>query len=156
MNDFFEGEVRTVASNLDIEDIFKGRDEFKSCILKALNGPLNDIGLLILNGNIQDLQDSENSKYFFNLSKRIASQAENRAKVDIAEQNKIGTLGENERSKEIAISNATLKKLQEEQKFIENQAKIENKAKELILDEQKQTDVEKKLEQRLKHRELLI
>jgi len=137
-----EGEARTVASNSKMEDIFTGRDIFKNNIFNALTDPLKKIGLKILNGNIQDLRDAEGSDYFKNLSKKIAAQTENKAKVDIAEQKKIGTLGENERTKEIVESNTNLARIQAEQKLISETAKIENEAKASILSEQTKAQIE--------------
>jgi flotillin len=143
-----EGEARSVAANLPIEEIFYGRNLFKNEILDGIQTQLDQYGLHIYNANIEELKDSESSNYFKMLSQKIQSTAENQAKVDVAEQNKIGEIGskeregttrqrtaeieaqtrvlENTRQQEILKSQAELEKLRAEQKFIIEQAKIKS------------------------------
>jgi flotillin len=141
-----EGEARSVAANLPIEEIFYGRNLFKNEILHGIQTQLEQYGLCIYNANIEELKDSDSSNYFKMLSQKIKSTAENQAKVDVSEQNKIGEIGskeregttrqktaeieaqtrvlENTRQQEILRSQAELEKLRAEQKFIIEQAKI--------------------------------
>jgi flotillin len=142
----FEGESRTAASNLPIEDIFTGRTKFKNEIVEKVQEHIEQFGLEIYNANIEELKDSESSNYFTSLSQKIKSEAENRAKVEVAEQNKLGEVGskeregetrqktsiiesdtalvENQRQQEILKSKAELERVRAEQDFIINQAKI--------------------------------
>lgn len=142
----FEGESRTAASNLPIEDIFTGRTKFKNEIVEKVQEHIEQFGLEIYNANIEELKDSESSNYFTSLSQKIKSEAENRAKVEVAEQNKLGEVGskeregetrqktsiiesdttlvENQRQQEILKSKAELERVRSEQDLIINQAKI--------------------------------
>lgn len=148
----FEGEARTAASNLPIEDIFTGRTNFKNEIVNNVQEHIDKFGLEIYNANIDELKDSDSSNYFTSLSQKIKAEAENRAKVEVSEQNKLGEIGakeregetrqrisiiesettlvENQRQQEILKSNAELEKIRAEQDFIIKQAmiKAENEA----------------------------
>lgn len=66
----FEGEARTAASNLPIEDIFTGRTNFKNEIVQKVQEHINQFGLEIYNANIEELKDSDSSNYFTSLSQK--------------------------------------------------------------------------------------
>ncbi len=141
-----EGETRTLSANLSIEDIFTGRSAFKTDIVSHVKSQLDQYGLEIYNANIEELKDSESSNYFRSLAQKIKAEAENKAKVEVAEQNKKGNIGskereaetrqrvavveaetalvENLRQQEILKSVADLEKTKAEQKLIMEQAKI--------------------------------
>lgn len=141
-----EGETRSLAANQSIEDIFTARDVFKRDVVTNVQSQLEQYGLMIYNANIEELKDGPTSNYFGSLSKRIKAEAENRAKIDVSEQNKLGDIGskereaetrqknalieaettsiENSRQQEIVRSQADLKKTQAEQDFIVKQAQI--------------------------------
>jgi len=92
-----EGEVRTLSSKMTMEDIFNNRQTFKKEIIENIQHELDKVGLLIYNANIKELQDSKDSKYFENMRQKKLSEAENNAKVDIAEARKHGDIGQKER-----------------------------------------------------------
>lgn len=139
-----EGETRTLSANLSIEDIFTGRSVFKGDIVSHVKGQLDQYGLEIYNANMEELKDSESSNYFRSLAQKIKAEAENKAKVEVAEQNKKGVIGskereaetrqrvavveaettlvENLRKQEILKSQADLAKTKAEQEFIIQQA----------------------------------
>lgn len=143
-----EGETRALAANLSIEEIFSGRSVFKNEIVTNVQTQLDKLGSEIFNANIEKLEDSANSNYFFSLSQKIKAEAENRAKVEVAEQTKIGDVGskereaetrqkisiieaettlvENHKEQEILKSKAALEKLKAEQELIIEYAKIES------------------------------
>jgi flotillin len=159
-----EGETRTMSANLSIEEIFSGRSAFKNDMVENVQIQLDQYGLDIYNANIEELRDSETSNYFNSLSQRIKSEAENRAKVEVAEQNKLGDVGkkeregetrqqlsiieadttliENKRQQEIIISNADLEKTRAEQELIINQAKIKGETNALITRMELEREVE--------------
>lgn len=165
----FEGESRTAASNLPIEDIFTGRTNFKNEIVSKVQEHINQFGLEIYNANIEELKDSESSNYFTSLSQKIKAEAENRAKVEVAEQNKLGEIGskeregetrqrksiiesdttlvENQRQQEILKSSAELEKIRAEQDFIIKQAliKAENEALITKMTLEKEVEVKRSL-----------
>jgi flotillin len=153
-----EGETRTLSANLSIEDIFTGRSAFKVDIVSNVKGQLDQYGLEIYNANIEELKDSESSNYFRSLAQKIKAEAENKAKVEVAEQNKKGNIGskereaetrqrvatveaettlvENSRRQEILKSQADLEKTKAEQDFVIRQATIrsEQEAESLRMD----------------------
>lgn len=92
-----EGETRVLAANMSVEDIFKGRTEFKENIVRNVQVELDKLGLTVFNANIKELQDSAQSKYFSYLALKISADAENQAKIDIAEARRRGNIGEKER-----------------------------------------------------------
>lgn len=168
----FEGESRTAASNLAIEDIFTGRTNFKNEIVQKVQEHIDQFGLEIYNANIEELKDSESSNYFTSLSQKIKSEAENKAKIDVSEQNKLGDIGakeregetrqktaiiesdttlvENKRKQEIIKSNADLEKTRAEQNLIITQAKIRSDNEALIT----KMNMEKEVEARRSEMEL--
>jgi flotillin len=81
-----EGETRSSAGLLKIEEIFNDRLKFKDTIIRDVNEELRQFGLKVMNANIKELNDldSEDSNYFKNMQKKILSQSENQAKIDIA------------------------------------------------------------------------
>lgn len=164
-----EGESRAIASNLMIEEIFAGRNDFKKEIVENVQKQLDQYGLEIYNANIEELTDSDTSNYFKSLSQKIKSEAENKAKVDVAEQNKRGDIGakeregetrqktsiiesdttlvENQRRQEILKSNADLEKTRAEQNLIITQAKIRAENEALITKMSMEKEVELKRSQ---------
>jgi flotillin len=141
-----EGESRSVAANLSIEDIFSARNEFKKAIVENVQTQLEQYGMTIYNANIEELTDSATSNYFKSLSQKIKADAESRAKIEVSEAHKLGQIGEkerltetrnrvaelesiaklseNKRDQEIVKSTADLEKTKAEQNFIVQQAKI--------------------------------
>ena len=159
-----EGETRSLSASLLIEDIFSGRTEFKKDIVDNVQKQLDQYGLEIYNANIEELKDSDTSNYFKSLSQKIKSEAENKAKVDVAEQNKRGDVGakeregetrqktsiiesdttlvENQRRQEILKSNAELEKIRAEQNLIITQAKIRSENEALLTKMSMEKEVE--------------
>lgn len=159
-----EGETRALSANLQIEEIFSGRSEFKNEIVTNVQEQLDKLGVEIINANIEKLEDSANSNYFVSLSKKINSEAENRAKVEVAEQEKIGQIGEFERSaetrqklsiieaetklienqkeQEIVKSDTELEKFKQEQILIKERARIETSNKKLLINLEFEKEVE--------------
>lgn len=159
-----EGETRAVSANLSIEDVFTGRSIFKNDVVTNVKLQLDQYGLEIYNANIEELKDSDTSNYFKSLSQKIKAEAENKAKVDVSEQNKKGNIGqkereaetrqrtitveaettliENSRNQEIIISKAELEKIKAEQDLIIKQAKIRSEQEAEVLKMQLLKDVE--------------
>ena len=117
-----EGEARSTAAGLSIEDIFTARNDFKNSIIDHVQPQLDQYGIAIYNANIEELKDSETSNYFKSLALRIKAEAENKAKVQVAEQNKIGQIGSKEREAETRQRVASV---EAETIIIENQKKQE-------------------------------
>ena len=48
-----EGETRVLTANLSLDEIFRGRDEFREAVTKRVDVELGRLGLCIHNANIQ-------------------------------------------------------------------------------------------------------
>ncbi|PVH87734.1 putative Flotillin-like protein 1 [Cadophora sp. DSE1049] len=105
-----EGETRVLVSSMTMEEIFAQRDEFKKKIFKNIQGELSQFGLKIYNANVKELRDAPQSSYFESLSRKAHEGAINQARVDVAEAQRLGTVGEaqrqGEQNREIAKINA--------------------------------------------------
>ena len=98
------GQLRLTVASLTIEQINQDRESFLDSIRKNVAPELNKIGLYLINVNITDITDE--SDYIGSIGKKAAAEAINRAKVDVAEQEKEGAIGEAEatREKEIRVA----------------------------------------------------
>ncbi|MEN6307861.1 MAG: SPFH domain-containing protein [Anaerohalosphaeraceae bacterium] len=95
------GQLRLTVASLTIEQINQDRERFLESIRKNVEPELNKIGLYLINVNITDITDS--SLYIESIGKKAAAEAVNTAKVDVAEQDKNGAIGEAHAGKEKAI-----------------------------------------------------
>jgi flotillin len=86
------GQLRLTVASLTIEQINQDRESFLESIRKNVEPELNKIGLYLINVNITDITDGSN--YIESIGKKAAAEAINAAKVDVAEQEKIGAIGE--------------------------------------------------------------
>lgn len=162
-----EGESRSLAANISIEEIFAGRNDFKNSIISHVQPQLDQYGITIYNANIEELRDSDSSNYFKSLSLRIKAEAENKAKVQVAEQNKLGQIGskereaetrqrvavveaetivvENERQQAMLKSAADLEKTKAEQDLIMKTAQIrsQNESEKIKMDMEKEVQAKR-------------
>ena len=98
------GQLRLTVASLTIEQINQDRESFLESIRKNVAPELNKIGLYLINVNITDITDT--SDYIESIGKKAAAEAINQAKIDVAEQEKHGAIGEAEatREKEIKVA----------------------------------------------------
>jgi flotillin len=98
------GQLRLTVASLTIEQINQDRESFLDSIRKNVAPELNKIGLYLINVNITDITDE--SDYIGSIGKKAAAEAINQAKIDVAEQEKHGAIGEAEagREKEIKVA----------------------------------------------------
>ena len=124
-----EGETRVLVSSLasasmssdclldrnaniwqSIEEIFTEREEFKKRIFRNIQSELDQFGLKIYNANVKELRDAPQSSYFESLSRKAHEGAINQARIDVAEAQRKGNVGEaqrvGEQNREIAKINA--------------------------------------------------
>lgn len=105
-----EGETRVLVSALTMEEIFTEREEFKRRIFRNIQSELDQFGLKIYNANVKELRDAPNSNYFNSLSQKAHEGAINQARIDVAEAQRKGNVGEaqrvGEQNREIAKINA--------------------------------------------------
>ncbi len=101
-----EGETRVLAASLDIEEIFNGRDKFRSEIIQSVQDELSKFGLVIYNANIKELEDAKGSEYFVHMRQRKLASAENQARRDIADAKFQGDVGVKEKERDTRIQTA--------------------------------------------------
>ena len=103
------GQLRLTVASLTIEQINQDRESFLELVRQNVEPELNKIGLHLINVNITDITDG--SDYIASIGKKAASEAINKAKVDVAEQDKLGAIGEAEanREREIRVAQALAK-----------------------------------------------
>jgi flotillin len=95
------GQLRLTVASLTIEQINQDRERFLEEIRKNVAPELNKIGLYLINVNITDITDS--SDYIESIGKKAAAEAINQAKIDVAEQEKHGAIGQAQATKEKEI-----------------------------------------------------
>ncbi len=102
--DIILGQLRLVIATLSIEEINKDREKFMSLINTNVAEEINKIGLTLINVNIRDITDE--SGYIEAIGKRAAAEAINRAKVEVAQQERDGTTGQAvaDREKDVGVA----------------------------------------------------
>ncbi|MBP8304192.1 MAG: flotillin family protein [Phycisphaerae bacterium] len=88
------GQLRLTVASLTIEQINQDRESFLEAIRKNVEPELNKIGLYLINVNITDITDE--SAYIESIGKKAAAEAVNKAKIDVADQEKLGAIGQAE------------------------------------------------------------
>jgi flotillin len=104
--DIIFGQLRQVIASMRIEEINRDREKFLQSIQTSLEPELRKIGLVLINVNITDITDE--SGYIEAIGRKAAAEAVQKAKVAVAEQEKLGQIGiaEAEREKAISVANA--------------------------------------------------
>ena len=104
--DIIFGQLRQVIASMQIEDINRDRDKFLESIQKSLEPELKKIGLVLINVNITDITDE--SGYIEAIGQKAASQAIQKARGDVADNEKMGEVrvAEAEREKTVQVANA--------------------------------------------------
>jgi len=90
--DIILGQLRLVIATLSIEEINKDREKFMALINTNVTEEINKIGLSLINVNIRDITDE--SGYIEAIGKRAAAEAINRARVEVAQQEREGATGQ--------------------------------------------------------------
>ncbi len=108
-SDIILGQLRLAIATLTIEEINQDREKFLEQINANVNTELNKIGLEIINVNIKDITDE--SGYIDAIGKKAAAEAINKAKVEVAQQEKLGAVGEAvaNKDKEVQVAEKLLK-----------------------------------------------
>jgi flotillin len=103
-----EGEVRVQSASMTLEEIFKDRIAFKKNIVDATQVELDQFGLKVFNANIKELEDALGSEYFSYMRQKTRSGAENEAKINIAEANNRGAVGQAEKEANTRVTTASI------------------------------------------------
>ncbi|MFL2478158.1 MAG: flotillin family protein [Verrucomicrobiales bacterium] len=91
-SDIIFGQMRVVIATMDIEAINADRDQLIERITQGVEGELTKVGLSLINVNIKDITDD--SGYLDALGKEAASRATNDAKIQVAQRDRDGNIGE--------------------------------------------------------------
>ncbi|MCG3197473.1 MAG: flotillin family protein [Candidatus Omnitrophica bacterium] len=102
--DIIFGQLRQVIASMKIDDINRDREKFLASIQHSLEPELRKIGLVLINVNIKDITDE--SGYIEAIGKKAASEAIQRARGDVAEEQKKGEIrvAEAERDKMVSVA----------------------------------------------------
>jgi flotillin len=114
--DIIFGQLRLVIATLSIEEINNDREKFMHLINENVAQEINKVGLDLINVNVRDITDE--SGYIMAIGKRAAAEAINRAKVDVAQQERDGATGEAMafRQRTVAVANETATAVEGEKK----------------------------------------
>ena len=119
--DIIFGQLRATIATMDIEEINGDRETFESRVLENIESELMKIGLRLINVNISDITDE--SGYIEALGQRAAAEAINKARIQVAEQDRNGAVGsanaEQDRRVRVASANAKAVTGENEAKAIE-------------------------------------
>ena len=99
--DIILGQMRLVIATLTIEQINQDRETFLDLVNKLCGTELNKIGLEVINVNIRDITDE--SGYIEAIGKKAAAEAINQAKIEVAEANRTGSIGEASANREMQV-----------------------------------------------------
>ncbi|HEU0014910.1 MAG TPA: SPFH domain-containing protein [Longimicrobium sp.] len=104
--DIIFGQLRQVIASMRIEEINRDRESFLHNIQQSLEPELRKIGLVLLNVNITDITDE--SGYIEAIGRKAAAEAVQKARGDVADQEKLGEIrvAEAEREQLIQVANA--------------------------------------------------
>ncbi len=104
--DIIFGQLRQVIASMMIEDINRDREKFLENIQNSLEPELRKIGLVLINVNITDITDE--SGYIEAIGQKAASQAIQKARGDVADNERMGEIrvAEAEREKAVQVANA--------------------------------------------------
>ena len=95
------GQLRLTVASLTIEQINQDRERFLESIRNNIGPELAKVGLYLINVNITDITDE--SDYIDSIGQKAAATAVNQAKIDVAEQEKLGDIGASLAQKERRI-----------------------------------------------------
>ncbi len=118
--DIILGQLRLVIATLSIEEINKDREKFMHLVNENVAQEINKIGLDLINVNVRDITDEVG--YIAAIGKRAAAEAINRAKVEVAQQEREGATGE-----AAAVREKTVKVAAESAAAVEGQKLAEQK-----------------------------
>jgi flotillin len=104
--DIIFGQLRQVIASMNIEDINRDREKFLENIQRSLEPELKKIGLVLINVNITDITDE--SGYIEAIGQKAATQAIQKARGDVADNERMGAIrvADAEREKAVSVANA--------------------------------------------------
>lgn len=95
MNGVIQGEARVMTANMDLNELFSDRNQFKSTVVEKINQTVEPFGIAVYNANIAELSDLDRDNQFFSNQKKRALEIVNQeARVSVSEAVKDGLIGE--------------------------------------------------------------
>ncbi len=105
--DIILGQTRLVIATLSIEEINQDREKFLDLVNRNVSTEINKIGLELINVNVRDITDE--SGYIEALGQKAASEAINKARVEVAEADKAGSIGHATANRDMTVQVADQK-----------------------------------------------
>lgn len=106
--DVIFGQLRQVIASMRIDEINRDREAFLSNIQASLEPELKKLGLVLINVNVTDITDE--SGYIEAIGQKAASEAIQKARGDVADNERMGEIRVADAEKEKAIQVANAKK----------------------------------------------
>lgn len=117
------GHIRILTAQMDIDEIFSGRDELREKVTNRIREDLRIHGIDLQDINVQeldDIHDDPDNVYFKHRRQRAVQSAVQKMHVDVAEAEKTGKIGVAEQNKfeksEVSTQNAEALIIQNEQR----------------------------------------
>ena len=108
--DVIFGQLRQVIASMKIDEINRDRDAFLANIQQSLEPELRKLGLVLINVNVTDITDE--SGYIEAIGRKAASEAIQKARGDVADNERMGEIRVADAEKDKAIQVANAKKEQ--------------------------------------------
>lgn len=104
--DVIFGQLRQVIASMRIDEINRDREAFLSKIQESLEPELRKLGLILINVNVTDITDE--SGYIEAIGQKAASEAIQKARGDVADNERMGEIrvADAEKDKAIQVANA--------------------------------------------------
>jgi flotillin len=104
--DIIFGQLRQVIASMRIEEINRDHNSFLHNIQQSLEPELKKLGLVLLNVNITDINDE--SGYIEAIGRKAAAEAVQKARGDVADQERMGEIrvAQAERERVVQVANA--------------------------------------------------
>lgn len=108
--DVIFGQLRQVIASMRIDEINRDRETFLANIQTSLEPELRKLGLILINVNVTDITDE--SGYIEAIGQKAASEAIQKARGDVADNERMGEIRVADAEKDMAIQVANAKKEQ--------------------------------------------
>lgn len=117
------GQLRQSVGTMTVQELLNGRDKFLKEIHENIGQELSKVGLHLINANLERIDDSQN--YIESMGKSETSRVVNEAKMNVAEQDRIGAEGVAVAERQRAITVANNKaQAQQGEKVAEAQTRV--------------------------------
>ena len=105
------GVFRSVINQNTVEELINGKEKFQNTAKEQLESVMQAFGLMIMNINLRDVNDSANT-YVKSLSERASAEVVNKAAIDVANLDRDAaiTLADTARAKETSVARANSSK----------------------------------------------